>query len=204
MTDSKREYLKDHTSQYVSIGISRGAKHVSSGWVPWHSTGNAFNMRIPNVFFDPEELEDPEIWEWLDTKRVNGCYIFCPLSDYSFLARFPHLQDITILYGDALRDLHFLRENREWFQLHVEGAVLENLDDLFPEGPRKGIHSYCVCLDGHTVKDISALTQPGIYLSELVILEPEGSNDRARWEAVRCGRYSYFEYRLPEGYGCTN
>ena len=82
-----------------------------------------------------------------------------------------------------------------WFQLHVEDAVLEDLSDLFPEGRRKGIYSFCVCLSGCTVKDLSALTQEGIYLSELVILAPEGSNDKKRWKAVRCGKYTYHEYK---------
>lgn len=204
MTETKREYLSGYSSDYVSIGISTDARHVGSGWVPWDSMGNAFNMRVPRIFFDPRELLDPEIWEWLDSKTVNGCYIFCPLEDYSFLARLPHLQDIRIFQGFALRDLGFMRQLPDWFQLHVEDAVLENLDDLFPEGARKGIHSYCVCLGGCSVKDLSALTQPGIWLSELVILAPEGSNDRQRWEAVRCGKYSYFEYRLPEDAPCTN
>ena len=198
MTESKRELLNSHPHEYVSIGITKDAQPRASGWVPWHSTSNAFNMRTPRVFFDPEELQDPEVWAWLDAHKVNGCYIYCPLTDYSFLARLPHLQDITIFRGEALRDLAFLRKLPDWFQLQVEGAVLEDLSDLFPDGPRKGVHSYCVCLDGNTVKDMSALTQPGIYLSELVILEPEGSNDRERWKAVLCGKYSYFEYRVQE------
>ena len=62
----------------------------------------------------------------------------------------------------------FLRSMPGWFQLHVEDAVLE---------------------------DLSALTQEGIYLSELVILVPEGSNDKERWKAVRCGKYTYHEYK---------
>ena len=89
----------------------------------------------------------------------------------------------------------FLRSMPGWFQLHVEDAVLEDLSDLFPEGRRKGIYSFCVCLSGCTVKDLSALTQEGIYLSELVILAPEGSNDKKRWKAVRCGKYTYHEYK---------
>jgi hypothetical protein len=108
------------------------------------------------------------------------------------------MQDLNIYKGGALRDLRFLRQMPEWFQLHVEDAVLENLDDLFPSGLRKGIFSICVCLSGCTVRDHSALTQPDVRLSELVVLMPEGSNDRDRWTDVRCGKYSYFEYRVKE------
>lgn len=198
MTESKREYLCGCSGAYVSIGITPDARPVGAGWVPWHSTANAFNMRTPQIFLDPQELQDPEVWQWLDSKRVNGCYIFCPLPDYGFLARLPHLQDIRIFRGGALRSLRFLRALPDWFQLHVEDAVLENLEDLFPDGPRKGIHSTCVCLSGCSVKDLTALTRPEIYLSELVILAPEGSSDRERWKAVRCGRYTYYEYRTKE------
>ena len=159
-------------------------------------------MRTPEVFLSPDDLTDEALWAELSRFRINGCYIFCPLEDYSFLSRMPHLQDITIHYGGALRDLRFLRPMEDWLQLHVEDAQLEDLDDLFPDGLRKGIHSYCVCLSGCTVKDLSALTRKGIYLSELVILAPEGSNDKERWKAVRCGKYTYHEYRLPSSSSC--
>lgn len=198
MTESQREKLNSYPSKYLSIGITEDGEPRFSGWVPWDSMADAFNMRTPQIFFSPEDLTDEAIWAELSRFHINGCYIYCPLTDYSFLERLPQLQDITIFQGYALRDLRFLRKMDDWFQLNIEDAVLENLDDLFPDGPRPGIHSYCVCLSGCTVKDFSALVQPGIYLSELVILAPEGSNDRDRWKAVRCGKYTYHEYRLPE------
>ena len=199
MTESQRELLNNYPHQYLSIGIAEDNRSRFYGWVPWHYTSNAFNMRTPSLYFTPEELEDEEVWDWLASRKVNGCYIFCPLKDYTFLNRLPDLWDLTIHHGGALRDLHFLRKMDHWFQLHVEDAVLEDLNDLFPDGTQRSYYSYCVCLSGCTVKDLSALTQPGIRLSELVILAPEGSNDRERWKAVRCGKYSYHEYRVKEG-----
>lgn len=197
MIESQREKLSAYPHKYLSIGITANGEPRSSGWVPWQSMANAFNMRTPEIYLSPDDLTDEGIWSELSRFHINGCYIFCPLADYSFLSRLSELRDITIHQGSALRDLSFLRPMERWFQLHVEDAVLENLNDLFPEGPRRGIHSYCVCLSGCTVRDISALEQEGIYLSELVILAPEGSNDKARWQNIRCGKYSYFEYRLP-------
>ena len=196
MLDTQREKLRSYPNKYLSIGITADGSPRSSGWIPWDSTANAFNMRTPKVFLTPGDLTDEALWTELSRFRINGCYIYCPLTDYSFLERLPGLQDITIHKGGALRDLRFLRKMEDWFQLHVEDALLENLEDLFPDGPRKGIHSYCVCLSGCTVKDLSALTQPGIRLSELVILGPQGSNDRERWKAVRCGKYTYHEYKV--------
>ena len=71
--------------------------------------------------------------------------------------------------------------------------MLTDLNDLYPDGPRKGIHSCCICLSGCQVADLSALEN--IRLSELVILMPEGTNDKDRWKTVRCGKYTYHEYR---------
>ena len=198
MIQSQREKLNAYPHQDLSIGITAEGKPVHSGWVPWQSMANAFNMRTPQIFLSPADLTDEALWEELARVRISGCYIFCPLEDYSFLLRMPRLKDLTIYHGSALRDLAFLRPMKDWYHLHVEDAVLENLDDLFPDGPRKGIYCYCVCLAGCTVKDFSALTQKGIYLSELVILAPEGANEYARWKDVRCGKYTYHEYRLPK------
>lgn len=197
MTESQREKLRTYPHEYLSIGITPDGEPRFCGWVPWQSMANAFNMRTPQIFLSPDDLADAALWAELSRFRINGCYIFCPLEDYSFLEPLTALQDLEIFSGGSLRDLGFLRDKEDWFQLHVEDAVLENLNDLFPNGRKEGLRSYCVCLSGCTVKDISALEQKGIYLSELVILQPEGSNDRTRWENIPCGRYSYFEYRLP-------
>ena len=193
MTESERQFLREYSKQYLSIGITADGKPRRSVWVPWELTGNAMNMRTPDLYFSPEELQDEALWEELKRFHIVGCYIFCPLDDYGFLYRLTELQDLNIYKGGALRDLRFLRTMPEWFQLHVEDAVLENLDDLFPDGPRKGILSCCICLSGCQVADLSALEN--VRLSELVILMPEGTNDKDRWKAVRCGKYTYHEYR---------
>lgn len=196
MLESQRQKLTEYPHKYLSIGITEDGAPRRSIWVPWHSTGNAFNMRTPQIYLAPADLTDEALWAELSRFHVNGCYIFCPLEDYAFLERLPELQDLNIYKGGALRSLGFLRSMPEWFQLHVEDAVLEDLVDLFPDGPRKGVSSICVCLSGCTVRDISALTREGVRLSELVILMPEGSADKDRWKAVRCGRYTYHEYRV--------
>ena len=193
MTESQRQFLREYSKKYLSIGITADGKPRRSVWVPWELTGNAMNMRTPDLYFSPEELQDEALWEELKRFHIVGCYIFCPLDDYGFLYRLTEIQDLNIYKGGALRDLRFLRTMPEWFQLHVEDAVLENLDDLFPDGPRKGILSCCICLSGCQIADLSALEN--IRLSELVILMPEGSNDKDRWKSVRCGKYTYHEYR---------
>ena len=193
MTESQRQFLREYSKKYLSIGITADGKPRRSVWVPWELTGNAMNMRTPDLYFSPEELQDEALWEELKRFHIVGCYIFCPLDDYGFLYRLTELQDLNIYKGGALRDLRFLRTMPEWFQLHVEDAVLTDLNDLFPDGPRKGILSCCICLSGCQVADLSALEN--VRLSELVILMPEGTNDKDRWKAVRCGKYTYHEYR---------
>lgn len=196
MTESQREKLNSYPHEYLSIGITADGEPRKSIWVPWDRTSNAYNMRTPDIYLSREDLADEALWTQLQRFHINGCYIFCPLDDYRFLARLPEIWDLTIHKGGVLRDLAFLRQMPGWFQLHVEDAVLEDLSDLFPEGGKPGVHSYCVCLSGCTVKDLSALVREDICLSELVILAPEGSNDRQRWKAVRCGKYTYHEYRV--------
>ena len=198
MTEQDRQFLRGYSKKYISIGITADGRGRRSVWVPWQNTGNAMNMRTPDLYFSPEELLDEALWEELKRFHIVGCYIFCRLDDYGFLPRLTDMQDLNIYKGGALRDLRFLRQMPEGFQLHIEDAGLENQDDLFPDGLRKGIFSFCLCLSGCTVRDHSALTQPDGRLAELVILMPEGSNDRDRWADVRCGKYSYFEYRVKE------
>ena len=194
MTEKDRQFLREYSKKYISIGITADGRGRRSVWVPWQNTGNAMNMRTPDLYFSPEELQDEELWAELKRFHIVGCYIFCPLADYSFLERLTQLEDLHIYKGGALRDLRFLRKMPEWFQLHVEDAVLEDLSDLFPGEKRKGVFSICVCLSGCTVSDVSV--PEGTRLSELVILMPQGSNQKDRWKHIPCSRYTYHEYRI--------
>ena len=92
-----------------------------------------------------------------------------------------------------LREHLYMQQEMVLLWLHIEDAVLENLRDLFPAGVRPGMGSRNVCLSGCTVADPSV--PEGTRLSELLILMPEGSGDRERWNAIPCSKFSYFEYR---------
>ena len=109
MTESQRQFLREYSKKYLSIGITADGKPRRSVWVPWELTGNAMNMRTPDLYFSPEELQDEALWEELKRFHIVGCYIFCPLDDYGFLYRLTELQDLNIYKGGALRDLRFLR-----------------------------------------------------------------------------------------------
>ena len=112
MTEADRQALREYSKKHISIGITADGKSRRCVWVPWERTGNAMNMRTPDLYFSPEELWDEELWTELERFHVVGCYIFCPLEDYGFLTRLTALQDIQIYKGGALRDLRFLHRRR--------------------------------------------------------------------------------------------
>ena len=60
--------------------------------IPWDKTSNAFNMRTPNIYIAPEDLQNQEIMSQIAKKKVDGCYIFEELKDYTFLKEFTENQ----------------------------------------------------------------------------------------------------------------
>ena len=190
MTEADKQTLRSFPRRTISLGVTADGQRRRSIHIPWQLGCNAYNMRTPDLWLSPTELADGELWEELERLQVVGCYIFCPLEDYSFLNRLTRLRDIAIYKGGALRSLRFLRQMPDWYLLHVEDAVLEDLDDLFAQGSR----GRNVCLSGCTVAKTAA--PEGAHLSELLILMPEGSRDRGRWQHISCAKFSYFEYRV--------
>lgn len=192
MTEAEKNILRNYPHKTISLGVTEDGHRRRSIHVPWQLSCNAYNMRTPDLWLSPAELSDVELWAELERLKVVGMYIFCPLADYGFLSRLAGLQDLAIFQGGALRELGFLRQMPDWYLLHIEDAVLENLVDLIPADPLRRN----VCLSGCTVADNAALER--VNLSELLILAPEGSGDRARWERFPCSKFSYFEYRGKE------
>lgn len=196
MLDSQINALKNIKGNYLSIGITHSGEPYGAIAVPWENTASAFNMKTPDIYLSEQDIKDPEIREILNNYHIIGCYIFNALQDYSFLADFKELRDVFILNGGNITDLSFMKELNEWFMLYVEDARLPNLDPLFPKGKKDKFFPYCIGFGGCEIKDITALENPEIYLSELVVLCPKGTNDRERWQNIRCGTYGYYEYEL--------
>ena len=144
MDNNERIKFKNYSSKRISIGITENGVRRYSGFIPWESTGHAFNMRTPNIYFEEADLHDSTILNRLELFEVIGCYIFTPLSDYSFLSRFNKIEDLYIEHAQNLRDLSFAQNMNEWFMCYLEDATLENLDDLFMQKAHTtGIHAYC-------------------------------------------------------------
>lgn len=197
MLDTQKEILKKTNNDYLSIGITLNGEPYGPIAVPWEHTASAFNMKTPNVYLTEQDLKDPEIRGILEKHHIVGCYIFDALEDYSFIAEFKELRDVFIMNGGGITDISFMKDLKEWFMFYIEEAKLQNLEPLFSkDNKRVGIYPYCVGFGGCEIDDITALEDREIYLSELVVLCPEGTNHRERWQNIRCGTYSYYEYKL--------
>lgn len=194
MLDSQLHILRTHSGKYISIGITAGGAPRRSIPVPWKHTCNAFNMRTPDVYLSPADLDDPEIRTLLDRFIVFGCYIFDQLDDCSFIARFPGLEDVFIFEGRCVSDLSFMEKVPEWRQFFLKDARVPTLAPLFSTDMERIITSRCVCFVNCEVDDSSAMEQQNILLSELVIIRPKGSNERNRWTKVHAATRSYYEF----------
>jgi len=198
MIDSQRDKLKNHTSEYLSIGITSGGVPRNTIGVPWESTAHAFNMRTPDVYLSPEDIHDEDIMRQLESYKVIGCYIWAPMSEYSFLACFKDLQDINIKNGDAITNLDFLSELFECRMLYLQNANLKNLDVIV--GVKKNSTAMfgclrCIGLDNCVVEDLSVFETEKVHFSEFLIWMPEGSNERSRWNVVSAGTRKYYEFK---------
>ena len=196
MQDSERIKLDSFHTKRISIGITEGGIRRNSDLIPWENTAHAFNMRIPNIYFEESDFHDPAILTRMDELEVIGCYIFTSLEDYSFLSRFPHIEDLYIARGHNVRDLSFTRNMTEWFMFYLEDAELDDLNDLFLQPNRSSkIHSYCFGLTNCRVKDISAITKSSIRLSELIICGEDCKVEKERWRAVPALKHKYYSIK---------
>lgn len=198
MIESERNKLENRESEYLSIGITQGGVPRTTIGIPWEATVHAFNMRTPNVYLSPEDIQDEEIMGQLESYKVIGCYIWAPLSDYSFLARFKDLQDINIKNGDAISNLSFLAELYECRMLYLQSAKLKNLD-VIVEVKKNSTAMFgclrCIGLDNCVVEDLSVFETEKVHFSEFLIWMPEGSNERSRWNVVSAGTRRYYEFK---------
>ena len=166
MITSEREKLRNKDSDYLSIGITSGGFPRMSVGIPWVATVHAYNMRTPDVYLSPEDLQDEELMRVFESYKVIGCYIWVPLDDYSFLARFKELQDINIKNGDAITNLDFVSELYECRMLYLQNANLKNLD-VIVEVKKNSTAMFgclrCIGLDNCVVEDLSVFETEKVH-----------------------------------------
>jgi len=198
MLESERNKLNNRESEYLSIGITQGGVPRVTIGVPWEATAHAFNMRTPNVYLSPEDLQDEEVMVLIESYKVIGCYIWAPLTDYGFLARFKDLQDINIKNGDAICNLGFLSELYDCRMLYMQNAKLKNLN-MIVEVKKNSTAMFgclrCIGLDNCNIEDLSVFETEKVHFSEFLIWKPEGTNERDRWNMVSAGTKRYYEYK---------
>ena len=197
MLDSQRTNLQNCAGSYLSIGITEGGIPHNAIGIPWEGTAHAYNMRLPDVYLAPEDLLNEEIMTLLLSCTVIGCYIWAPLNDYSFLNRFPQLQDLSIKNGDSIRNLDFLAELSQCRMFYLQNAKLKDLNRILtlkqtakhaPDCMR------CVCLDNCRVKDLSGFSSAQVSFSEFLVWCPKGTNEKSRWQCVRAYTRRYYEF----------
>ena len=197
MVASQKELLLRKTGEYLSIGITEGGEPRSSFGIPWVSTSHAFNMRTPDVFLAPEDLQDAQIMALVGTFQVIGCYIYVPLERYDFLTQFKDLKDLTICKGDAIRDLDFLESLSQCSMLYLQNAKLQNLDAIVKVKLQSGglrLAFRCIGLDNCTVEDLSVFETADVHFSEFLVWNPISRNERDRWATVSASTKRYYEF----------
>lgn len=190
--------LGDRFGKTLSIGITKDGVPGNVIGVPWESTGHAFNMRIPDVYIAPSDLQDETLMDLVGRCKVIGFYIFEPLEDYSFLAGYKDLEDLNIYNGDAIRSLDFLIDLPELRMLYVENAVLPNLDVLVKiKKQRRSVFSdlRCIGLCNCQVEDLSAFEGADVSFSEFLVWNPRDRDERARWRVVNAYTRRYYELK---------
>ena len=198
MTDEQRRILADYKSEYLSIGINADGEAYGVIGIPWAHTANAHNMKLPDVYITPDDLEDESVMQMILEHKVIGCYIWVPLEDYSFIARFTEIRDVTIHCGDSIRNLDFLKDCHECILLYLENAKLENIDVILDLNQKKNSPFgglFCVALFNCEIKDNSRFKQERFRFAEFLIYEYEGKNEREKWRNDVINSFRYYEVK---------
>jgi len=187
MRDDERQKLINWKNEYISIGITQGGLPKTAMQIPWESTGQAYNMCTPNVYIAPEDLEDEEIMNMLKSYKVVGCYIWVPLTDYSFISNFEELWDLYIANGDKIRDLIFMENLNQCRMLFLQNAKLENLDIVLKLNKKPGApfdRLKCVALMNCEVNDLTCFENEKHDFFEFLVWEAGENKSRKRWNVV--------------------
>ena len=190
--EEREKLFQMEEGRFLSIGISEDGEHYGRYPVPWESTANAYKMQLPKVYLAREDLADEALMDKIRRFRVWGCYIFCPLEDYSFLSHFTEMHDLNIYAAHKLKDISFLKHYTECRLLFIAQAHLENINDVAP-APSFMAKPSCLALYDCVVEDITWLHENKVSFHELVICNPQSRDERARWEGLR--RLYYYDIK---------
>ena len=194
MLESQKQQLKKHPSEYISIGITDDGEPINSHPVPWSSSTNAYNMRIPDVYITPDDLKDEVLMSFFETMKVIGLYIFSDLEDYSFISRFKEIFDLNIMCGHSIRNLDFLEGIKSCRMLLLTHAQLENLDVIAKEKlESESFRTFaCLGLFRCKVEKVDSLLNPDIKFSEFITWS-DNDEDTERWNGINANTKKHFK-----------
>lgn len=178
----------------LNVGINENGEKMKSFSVPWINTWCAMNMKLPDVFFTPEEIRREDVRKKLREFDIFGCYIYVPLSDYSFLNDFTYLFDLHIEQGQNLESIDFLAANERLRMLYLENAALPDLSVLIPfAAPGNGM---CLDLKNCRIEETEDLINDHIIFSELIVEEHDSAEEeKKRWQRIRANTFRYFKLK---------
>lgn len=195
MQQDQYDYLKAKAAagEVVSIAVNKDGKPSRGVFIPWEHTASAFNMKTPRVTLAADDLQDDTVMGLLRACYVIGCYIFTPLTDYSFLAEFDRISDLFILKGENMRDLSFLQNYKKLFMFYLEDATLPGLQPLVDTcTASRMMPGKCLGFYHCTIEDTAALLSADFYISELLVWPVKGDAP-ARWQcAEEPGTFRFF------------
>lgn len=169
MQESQRVLLSQLSRDYLSIGITQDGDIQRVIPIPWQQTGTAFNMRRPTVYIEPSDLEDEELMARLEAFQVRGMYIFTPLEDYSFIARFKGLWDVYILRYGGWIDLSFMRQIPGWKMFHLRDAIVPDISPVFRSKPEMIWNRQKVSLVNYRIDSPENDGNENVFISHLLV-----------------------------------
>ena len=169
MRESQQVLLSQLSRDYLSIGITQDGEIQRVIPIPWQQTGTAFNMRRPTVYIEPSDLEDEELMARLEAFQVRGMYIFTPLEDYSFIARFRGLWDVYILRFGGWIDLSFMRQIPGWKMFHLRDAIVPDISPVFRSKPEMIWNRQKVSLVNYRIDSSEDDGNENVFISHLLV-----------------------------------
>lgn len=169
MRESQRVLLSQLSRDYLSIGITEDGEIQRVIPIPWQHTGTAYNMRRPTVYIEPSDLEDEELMARLEAFQVRGMYIFTPLEDYSFIARFRGLWDVYILRFGGWIDLSFMRQIPGWNMFHLRDAIVPDISPVFRSKPEMIWNRQKVSLVNYRIDSSEDDGNENVFISHLLV-----------------------------------
>ena len=196
MLATEKQKLLDKSGDYISIGITSDGVPLNVISVPWRKTVHAYNMKIPDVYISPQDLEDEALMGLLSECKVIGCYIWATLESFGFLQRFQEVRDLNIIGGSNITNLDFLIGLKKCSMLVLHDAQLENFDVIL-DARDYGVWNVfkCVGLYNCHVRDLSRFEKEKHNFFEFLVWNPKSKNERERWNVISADTFGYYEIK---------